>query len=79
MTICCYLRASAALSNLSVAGFAATAPLVGEPLAKGLFFHVFACGSKTNYFRKEKHYASRAKCSEASALENATECQGLPY
>ena len=30
MTICCYLRASAALSNLSVAGFAATAPLVGE-------------------------------------------------
>ena len=79
MTICCYLRASAALSNLSVAGFAATAPLVGEPLAKDLFFHVFACGSKTNCCRKEKRCVSRAKCSEALALENATICQGLPY
>ena len=79
MTICYYLRASAALSNLSVAGFAATAPLVGEPLAKDLFFHVFACGSKTNCCRKEKRCGSRAKCSEALALENATICQGLPY
>ena len=48
-------------------------------LGKRFVFHVFACGSKTNYFHKEKHYASRAKCSEASALENATECQSLPY
>ena len=48
-------------------------------LGKRFFFHVFACGSKTNYCRKEKRCVSRAKCSEALALENATICQGLPY
>ena len=58
MTIGCYLRAGGALYNLSVAGFAATAPLVGEPLAKDLFFHVFAYGSKTNCCRKDFHLIS---------------------
>ena len=59
--------------------YRSAALLVGEPLAKDLFFHVFACGSKTSYCRKAKRYVSRAKRSEAPRLENATECQGLPY
>ncbi|EEU95203.1 hypothetical protein FAEPRAA2165_03182 [Faecalibacterium duncaniae] len=41
------MREGPALYNLSVAGFAATAPLVGEPLAKGLFFAIFAGAPKT--------------------------------
>ena len=67
------------LLNLSVAGFAATAPLVGEPLAKDSFFDLFAFGSQINFCRKAKHCVSRANRSEALTLENATECQGLPY
>ena len=70
---------SSALYNLSVTSFAVTAPLVGEPLAKDSFFAKVAFGSKTNICRKGKRYASWANRSEALTLENATECQGLPY
>ena len=35
--------------------------------------------SKTDFCRKDEHYASTAKRSEAPDLENATACQGLPY
>ena len=67
------------LSNLSVTGFAVTAPLVGEPLAEDSFFDLFAFGSKIDSCRKEKANASRLKRSEALRLENATVCQRLPY
>ena len=53
--------------------------LVGEPLAKDSFLAKVAFGSKTNTCRKVKRYASWANRSEALTLENATECQGLPY
>ena len=53
--------------------------LVGEPLAKDSFFDLFAFGSQINFCRKAKHCVSRANRSEALTLENATECQGLPY
>lgn len=74
-----FMREGSALYNLSVAGFAATAPLVGEPLAKDAFFAMIAYGSKTNICRKAKADGSRAKSSEEHTLENVTVCQGLPY
>ena len=82
------------LHNLSVAGFAATAPLVGEPLAEDSIFDIFAYGSKTSIWRRVytssvcfadsfpsrgSPYASRAKNSGALTPENVTVCQGLPY
>jgi hypothetical protein len=48
-------------------------------LAEDSFFAIIACGSKTSICRKAKSGGSSAKSSEALALENATECQGLPY